>query len=179
MSGAWPGERARHGGVDRVPLPGPAGSLWLCGKHFIGPDHAAATSQVGAGVVVCLCRAPELADRYPEYLAWLEAGGDRDGPDGVEAVWSAVDDLHAPAWEAALELVSTIRHHLDAGRGVLMHCGAGIGRAGTIAVAVLMSFGMERSEALRTVADSRPLAGPEVGAQSELLDRFAGHFRPT
>ncbi|HUZ44594.1 MAG TPA: hypothetical protein VMU63_09335 [Acidimicrobiales bacterium] len=46
-------------------------------------------------------------------------------------------------------------------------------------MAVLMALGVERSAALRTVADSRPLAGPEVGAQSELLERLEGHFRPT
>jgi len=95
------------------------------------------------------------------------------------AIWSAVDDLHAPAWEPALELVATIRHHLDAGKSVLMHCGAGIGRAGTMAVAVLMSLGVERSEAMSMVADSRPLAGPEVGAQSELLERLENHWRAT
>lgn len=51
----------------------------------------------------------------------------------------------------------------------VLHCGAGIGRAGTIAAALLMRGGLSHDEALARVASSRPMAGPEAGAQRDLL----------
>ncbi|NKB41967.1 MAG: hypothetical protein GKR86_13215 [Ilumatobacter sp.] len=49
-----------------------------------------------------------------------------------------------------------------------------IGRAGTMAVAVLMVLGMSWSDALAQVASDRRGAGPEVGSQSELIQSLAG-----
>ena len=168
----WPTGRSRHGGVDRVPLPGVAGELWLAGKHFVGPDPEAALTEVGADTLVCLCERPELEDRYPGYVDWL--GADE------RAVWFPVPDLHAPAPEAAGRLIARIRARLEAGHTVLMHCGAGIGRAGTMAAALLVDMGHSLDSALATVAGSRPMAGPEVGAQTELLQALSrGSARPS
>jgi protein-tyrosine phosphatase len=50
-----------------------------------------------------------------------------------------------------------------------MHCGAGIGRAGTIATALLLSMGVRLDDALVRVAAARPMAGPEAGAQADFL----------
>ncbi|HET6793432.1 MAG TPA: dual specificity protein phosphatase family protein [Acidimicrobiales bacterium] len=178
----WHSERSRNGGVDEVPLPGATGRLWLCGKHFIGPDHVSAAARVGADVVVCLCHGHELEDRYPGYVEWLTGSGGAGADPGAAgddlmAVWRPVHDLHAPSAEQALELVETVAAHLDAGRSVLVHCGAGIGRAGTLAAAVLMRQGLSRQEALERVAASRPMAGPEAGPQSDLLVELEGRYR--
>jgi protein-tyrosine phosphatase len=165
---SWPSDRSRDGGADRVPLPaGVPGALWLCGKHWIGPDGQRAHRQLGAEVVVCLCQRHELADRYPDYVAWLVAPA---GPVPVSAHWAPVHDLHAPPPEEADALIGVVTGHLKAGRSVLVHCGAGIGRAGTLAAAVLMALGLARAQALTEVAAARPLAGPEAGAQSDLLE---------
>ena len=56
---------------------------------------------------------------------------------------------------------------------MLVHCGAGIGRAGTLAVCLLMEHGVAADDALALVARHRPMAGPEVGAQRELVDELA------
>jgi protein-tyrosine phosphatase len=53
---------------------------------------------------------------------------------------------------------------------VLLHCGAGIGRAGTVAAGLLMALGTPMDAALATVAAHRPMAGPEAGGQVELLE---------
>ena len=155
-------ERARNGGVDEVPVPGP-GRLWLCGKHFVGPDPEEALARTGAASIVCLNEAAELAARYPEYVAWLEANGP------VRATWFPVPDLHAPAVDAVAPLLDAIAARLAAGEGVLVHCGAGVGRAGTIAAAVLMRLGLSRVDALTAVAASRPTAGPQADVQDDLL----------
>ena len=127
----------------------------------------------GAGAVgapatlVCLNQRDELVDRYPDYVEWLVAEA------GERAVWFPVPDLHAPPLDALLPLLAEIRRRLDEGGHVLVHCGAGIGRAGTVAVCVLMQHGLGRDEALAVVAAHRPMAGPEVGAQRDLVDELA------
>lgn len=161
MNQTWPTGRSRHGGVDRVPLPGVAGALWLAGKRFVAPDPEAALAAVGADTMVCLCEDFELADRYPGYVEWLRSD--------ERALWFPVADLHAPSPQAAVGLIGRIRPRLETGRTVLMHCGAGIGRAGTLAAALLIDLGQTLDSALSVVAAARPMAGPEVGAQSELL----------
>jgi protein-tyrosine phosphatase len=163
----WPRGRARDGGVDEIPLPEGPGRLWLCGKHFVAPDPVAALATTGADRILCLCERHELVDRYPDYLAWLTAN------DRQAAMWFSIPDLHAPSVEEVQPLLLRVREHIHAGHGLLMHCGAGIGRAGTMAVALLMQMGVPVAQALSTVAAARPLAGPEAGAQTELLERLA------
>ena len=167
----WPGERSRHGGVDEIPLPVPPGRLWLCGKRFVAPDPDTALHAVGADRVICLCEEGELALRYPAYPGWL-----RSSP---RAVWFPVPDLHAPPVGKVLPFLGRLRTDLADGRGMLMHCGAGIGRAGTLAAALLMSFGIERYRAVTTVGIHRRMAGPEAGAQEELLLQLAALFAST
>jgi protein-tyrosine phosphatase len=59
---------------------------------------------------------------------------------------------------------------------VVAHCAAGLGRAGTLATALLMQAGRARPAALAHVAACRPMAGPEAGAQSELLIDLEQHL---
>lgn len=158
-------ERSRNGGIDRIPVDGVPGGLWLCGKHLIGPDVEAAVARVGADVVLCLNERHELDARYPDYVAWL-----RTDP---RAWWLPVPDLGAPSVAVAAEATASLVQHLEAGRTVLVHCGAGIGRAGTFAAAVLVARGRSVEDAVAVVAASRPAAGPEAGAQRALLVALA------
>jgi len=159
-----PGQRSRDGGVDEIPLPAGDGRLWLCGKHFIGPDPEGAIASVGADLVVCLSERHEIAERYPAYVEWLQA----NAPD--RALWYPIPDLHAPGAAAADALLDSLHAQLAEGRSLLVHCGAGIGRAGTVAVALLVGFGVPLADALVSVRDHRAMAGPEAGAQTELLE---------
>jgi hypothetical protein len=154
--------------VDEIPLPEGPGRLWLCGKHFVAPDPVAALSACGADRVICLCERQELDDRYPRYVAWLAANA------GQTAIWFSIPDLHAPSLDQVIPLLVCLRQLVHTGHGLLLHCGAGIGRAGTLAAALLMHMGMGRTQALSIVAEARPLAGPEAGAQADLLKRLAG-----
>jgi ADP-ribosyl-[dinitrogen reductase] hydrolase len=135
----------------------------LAGKRFVCPDPEAALAEIGATTVVCLCEAEELAERYPGYVDWL--GANRDS----RAVWFPVADLHAPAVACARTFLDGLGGRLASGEGLLMHCGAGMGRAGTMAAGLLLTMGAGLGEALATVAGARPQAGPEAGAQKELL----------
>jgi len=130
-------------------------------------------AETGADLIVCLCERPELIDRYPAYVEWLEL---QSGPDG-QALWFPVPDLHAPSLERVRPFLEQLSEHVQAGRSLLMHCGAGIGRTGTMAVALLMHMGIPHDDALSTVARARPMAGPEVGAQTQLLALLASRRR--
>lgn len=175
MTNTWPRGRARDGGVDRVPLPTAIGELWLCGKHAIGPDVHAVMADIGADIrattVVCLTERFELADRYPDYVEWLDANS------GARSIWFPIPDLHAPDIEAVLTLAADLRERLAGGETVLVHCAAGIGRAGTVAACLLITMGMSRDDALAHVGRHRPMAGPEVGAQRMLVDTVANRAR--
>ena len=163
----WPAGRARDGGVDEVPLPEGPGRLWLCGKHFVGPDPEAALAAVGADRIVCLCEREEIDVRYRAYVSWLDAN------DGGRAVWYPVPDLHVPANGDVREFLDHLRALIHGGHRVIMHCGAGIGRAGTLAAALLLQMHVPLDEAIRVVESARPAAGPEAGAQKQLLESLS------
>ena len=166
MEHGWLGARGRDGGIDEIPLPtedGSHGRLFLCGKHVVGPDPEAALVRAGADTIVCLNERHELDDRYPEYVAWLRQH------QGERAVWFPVPDLHAPTVDQAVELLTDLQHRLTLRRNLLVHCGAGIGRAGTVATGILMRLGMSAPDALHHVGAHRPMAGPEAGVQRELV----------
>lgn len=160
---SWLTERQRHGGIDRVEVPG-IGALWLCGKHLIAPDPEATLGSVGAAGVVCLNERHELVDRYPDYVAWLT--------DDPRALWFPIPDLGVAAPHVMAGIVTDVRARLDDG-DVIVHCGAGLGRAGTIAVGVLIASGFGVDAALTTVATARPGAGPESGPQAEMVAAWA------
>lgn len=155
-------ERQRHGGVDEIPLPdGVAGRLWLCGKRAIA-DGQFADTDTPWSTVVCLCQRHELVDRYPDYVAWM-------GEPGDHSIWWPIPDLGAMTLSATVTFVDGLAGRLRAGERLLVHCAAGIGRAGTTAVCVLIRLGVTADEARRVVAEARPGAGPEAGSQLALV----------
>jgi len=170
---AWLSRRQQDGSIDRIPLPdGVPGTLWLCGKHAIGRDQRKVIDEVGgAATVVCLVERHEVADRYPDYVEWL------DRPDATDAVWFPIPDLHAPEPARAAALVDELVRRVGAGETLIVHCGAGMGRAGTIAVCVLNRLGVAVDDALATISTARPGAGPEVGAQRSLVEQLAERVR--
>ena len=170
----WLSPRQRDGGIDRIPLP-PAvpGQLWLSGKHAIAPllgfgpgtNH---NTTLGWSRVVCLTERHELVERYPDYVRWLDQAGE-------QSLWWPIPDMHAPTFDAMLPFVDDLAMRIRRGDSLLVHCGAGIGRAGTTAVCVLIRLGMDAGTAEQTVAANRPMAGPEVGAQRDLVSAFQRH----
>ena len=66
-----------------------------------------------------------------------------------------VDD-QAPTLEQLEEGVKFIRHAIDAGKKVYIHCGAGVGRAPTMAAAYLISTGMSLEDSLNLIRKTRP-----------------------
>lgn len=164
---AWPHGRSRDGGIDEIPLDGTSGRLFLCGKHVVGPDPDGALQRAGATTIVCLNPVAELAPRYPDYVDWLR----RNAP--LRAVHHPVHDMHAPPLTEFDSLIENLYGRLTAGERLLVTCGAGIGRAGTVAAGLLIRLGSSLDDALHTLRAHRPMAGPEVGTQMDLLEEYA------
>lgn len=162
---------ATVGGVHAIPVADLPGRLVLCGLEAIGPDPAALLSRVDADSVVCLQTDVEIRRRHPAYLDWIGA------PDPYEVIRLATED-HLVAEDAAVvELVGLVHTRLRRGTGVVVHCGAGWGRAGVIAVLVMCAAGSEIDPALRALRAARPAAGPQSADQDLQVDRLAGVVR--
>lgn len=136
---------------------------------MVGPDVEGVLARTGARTVVCLVQPHELVERYPHYVQWLETNQPQ------RALWYPIGDLGAPAPDDARRWVSELRARVVDGDGVVMHCAAGRGRAGTMAVALLLTLGMPLLPALAHVRQHRPGAGPEAGSQLTLVQRLAEH----
>lgn len=155
------------GGIDEIPVAGAPGRMWLCGKQYIGPDVHRAIAETGADTVVCLTQRHEVAERYPDYTAWLDTA-----PAEV-AVWRPLTDLSYPSPEEIRPFLDDLVERLEAGRGLIIHCAAGIGRSGTTATALLMLLGASQKDATEVVRTHRRGAGPESGRQLHFIQALA------
>lgn len=158
------------GGIHNIPLPINTGGLWLCGKHYIAPKVEDVRRELGDPTIVCLTQRHELEERYDAYIAWLESHNN------AAALWFPVHDLNAPPLEEGIMLLERIISGLHNDERFVVHCAAGIGRAGTTAVGVLMMLGMDADFATSHVRAHRPMAGPEAGSQREFISALASRL---
>lgn len=159
------------GGIHEIPVPNAAGQLFVCGKHFIAPDVERVRRQYDIEKVVCLVEEHELTGRYDDYIDWHRDNTEQAG------IWFPIHDLSYPSVTTALPLIHDISSFLKSTGNVVVHCAAGIGRAGTTATAILMNLGMNMNVALDHVRKHRPMAGPESGAQTEFIHRLDEYIR--
>lgn len=155
------------GGIHRIPVPGARGNLHATAFAVAGPDPSAALEDVGAEVMVCLLTDAEIAMRFPDYPAWLA------DPAPHQAIHVSMVDQGVTGDDLMRKLVDDINQHLDEGTGVLVHCGAGYGRAGIVCISVLTSRGMDLDEAVAAVRAARPAAGPQSHSQEAQIARLA------
>jgi len=149
---------------DQIPLPRTDGSLWLCALRDVADDPDAALAFTGASTIVCLNQPHELQRRAPAYPEWLR----RNQPE--RALWFPIRNFHAESADATMPFLQMVIDRLESRQGVMMHCALGQGRAGTMAVCVLMILGATQDDALRTVAAHRAFAGPAEPSQWALVD---------
>jgi protein-tyrosine phosphatase len=159
------------GGIHEIPLDAAVGRMWLCGKHFIAPRVEEIREQHSIDRVVCLVEEHELAGRYDPYVQWHTRSADAAG------LWFPIPDLSYPSLENAIGFIQELSDFVCNTGSIVVHCAAGIGRAGTTATAILMTLGMDAHDAIHHVRTHRPMAGPESGAQIEFIQQLDEYIR--
>lgn len=81
-------------------------------------------------------------------------------------------DNHAPSLEHLTEGVNFIRHEIENGGAVYIHCWEGVGRAPTMVAAYLVSTGLPPEKAWERICSVRPFIRP-VESQIHQIERFA------
>ncbi|HNT74749.1 MAG TPA: dual specificity protein phosphatase [Anaerolineae bacterium] len=87
-------------------------------------------------------------------------------------LWLPTTDDRPPTLEMLTRGVAFITAHIAAGRGVYIHCAAGVGRAPTMAAAYLVSKGLTPSLAWERIRRVRPFIRP-TPCQLVIVEDFA------
>lgn len=127
----------------------------------------------GVSRIVCLQEAFEM--RYSDMEDETIADRSQAVKDfGMRFTHFPIPDHGVGSLPAFRELVSSIRSDLAAGDTIILHCFAGLGRAGTTAACVLIADGMRPASAILEVRDARPGAIQSAAQEEFILGFTAG-----
>ncbi len=90
-------------------------------------------------------------------------------------LWLPTTDDTPPSIEDLDRGVAFITKHILAGHSVYVHCAAGVGRAPTMAVAYLVSTGLEPKQAWDKLIQARPFVRPTL-PQLDIIEDYAAHL---
>jgi protein-tyrosine phosphatase len=136
------------------------------GRYDALEDAWSEVERAGVRVIACLAPQDEIEKKSPDYAAAIETD---EAPASLLRL--PIGDFEGPGSDEGFrELAQEVAVSLRAGDGVLIHCGAGVGRTGMVAIAVLMILGASHTDAERRVRAAGSI--PERPAQEEAVRRL-------
>ena len=138
--------------------------LGACVNPYVSQSAVLELQTNGITMLVNLHERPDA----PDILAQLQA----------ETIHLPVQDSHAPTQAQLEEGIAAIDSALKQGRRVAVHCGAGLGRSGTLIAAYLVSQGSTPDDAMARVRSARP-GSIETLEQEAAVHEFARRREPS
>lgn len=151
-------------GAQLAIMPRPRAGDWL-------EDELKGLMAEGYHVVVSLLTRPD------EVWLGLENEGPACAALGLQYISHPIEDHNVPhSMEAVHQLVRNLDALLRDGKGIAIHCFAGIGRSGTIASCVLIARGFKPEAAIEACTNARGTPSPETRAQRQWVRDFYAYW---
>lgn len=142
-------------------VPRPRGGEWL-------EDEAVAWSDAGLDVIV------SMLDLEETHSFELEQEYKFCAENNIEFVACPVKDRSVPeANEQFLQVIKYLKTRLLRGKNIGIHCRQSVGRAPLMAAVLMISFGINPTEAFRQLSVVRGVEVPETDEQRKWAERFA------
>ena len=121
--------------------------------------------------VVCLAPLAEVKTKSPLYAQAIEAAR----PSWKQEMFPVADYGIPEDRDTFWHLAQRLATGLQSGERMLIHCGAGTGRTGTLAICVLLALGVTADDARAAVEAAG--SSPETSAQQEVISWAATQRR--
>lgn len=151
--------RKVHGVITKKPT----NFSWLIDGNLAGSGYPTTQAELdwakeqGVGAVVTMTEDALSGD-------WIR---------GIEYLHVPTPDLTAPSLDHLDEAVEFIHEQIQNGRPVMVHCAAGLGRAGTVLACYFVKHGGDTAEeAIRRIRGMRP-----GSIQSDVQEIAIGHYQ--
>ena len=154
---------------DLIQAPGRLGLTHLPGANGDRDTDLDALQSAGVNRLLCLVEAHEL-----QYLKPAETITDRREAlelRDITFMHHPIVDFNAPQLSDAQRTIAMLDQALKQGDSIIVHCWAGLGRAGTMAACLLTHNGMEANKAIDTVRSVR-----QGAIQSDIQEQFVANF---